>query len=165
MVPSRGAAGWRGATLGSEPHDLGLGTAFAVHLEVAWSWRRQTFWPPYPHSPFVLPSSVFPFWKWDTVRSSCPLHRKTSRDILWQLLPTCKWSRQDCQHQVAIAKGSELWMSQLWNVSRGLCPLLRQQDSHAINSLLMTSHRTELLSLQPRCGNLDQGGVPSRGPW
>lgn len=93
-VPSRDAAGWGEATLGSEPHDLGFGTAFAT-LKL-YGLGEDRFSGLHIHCLFILPGSVSPFWQWVTV--ACPPRfpgKAQGMHCLWQLLPTCRCSGWD----------------------------------------------------------------------
>lgn len=94
-VPSRDAAGWGEATLGSESHDLGLGTAFAT-LKL-YGLREDKFSGLHIHMPlYPARLSFFLFWIWDTV--ACPPHfpgKAHGMHCPWQLLPTCRCSGRD----------------------------------------------------------------------
>lgn len=110
-VPSRDAAGWGEATLGSESHDLGLGTAFAT-LKL-YGLRADKFSGLHIHMP-LYPARLSFFYSGNGIHCglSSPLPRKSPRDALSMAAPSnlqmfrAGWN---CQCQAATAKGTELW--------------------------------------------------------
>lgn len=78
-VPSRDAAGWGEATLGSESHDLGLGTAFAT-LKL-YGLREDKFSGLHIHMP-LYPARLSFFY--------------SGNGILWLVLPTSQEKLTGC---------------------------------------------------------------------
>lgn len=108
-VPSRDAAGWGEATLGSEPHDLSFGTAFAT-LKL-YGLGEDKFSGLHIHMPLHPARLRFSILAMGYCGLSSPLPRKGPRDALSVAAPSnlqmfrVGWI---CQCQAATAKGTEL---------------------------------------------------------